>query len=382
MSDRDNRQVNISIDLAAIRHNLKRARDNAPGKKIFSVVKADAYGHGLTRILPALTESDAFAVANVAEGVGIRAAGEQKPVLVLQGYHSVKQLNDCRAGGLWPVIHHAEQLEMLTAKQTSKASLVCWVKVDSGMGRLGFKPEQIKQVCAVLIDKGVRVAGLLTHFASADRRDDISTDRQLRVFRKVDVPQDCAEIDRSAANSAALLNRPDSHFDWVRPGLMLYGADPLEYQSRASQSVDFGLQPAMRVTAPVIAIRELNRGDRVGYGGTYECTGPTKIAIVGAGYGDGYPRTVAAGTCVMLGNRRCTIVGRVSMDSMSIDISALSVAPPIDYPVTLWGHASLLVDEIADRVGTIPYELLCAIRGKRSWHDPTVEVNVRKIIDD
>lgn len=376
MSDRENRQVNISIDLAAIRHNLKRVRESAPDKKIFSVLKADAYGHGASRILPALTGTDAFAVANVAEGNALRHAKTQKPILVLQGFHSTKQLSDCLRAGLWPVIHHMEQLEMLPGKSRGP-ELSCWVKVDTGMGRLGFKPEQIQQVCSKLQEAGVKVNGLLTHFASADRKADISTDRQLKVFKNI--PKQ--NVERSSANSAALLNRPDSHFDWVRPGIMLYGANPMEYRSGDSQRQNFGLQPAMRVTAPVIAVREMKRGDRVGYGGTYECGGPTRVAIVGAGYGDGYPRTVAAGTCVVLGNRRCPIIGRISMDSMSVDISALSVNPPIDYPVTLWGHVSLLVDEVADHVGTIPYELLCSIRGKRSWHDPATEVNVRKISD-
>ncbi len=377
MSDRENRQVNISIDLAAIRHNLKRARESAPDKKIFSVIKADAYGHGATRILPALADTDAFAVANVAEGNALRHAKTQKPILVLQGFHSTEQLSDCLRAGLWPVIHHMEQLAMLPGKSRGP-ELSCWVKVDTGMGRLGFKSEQVQQVCNKLQAAGVKVKGLLTHFASADRQADISTDRQLKVFKTILLKN----VEHSAANSAALLDRPDSHFDWVRPGIMLYGANPMEYRSGESQEQSFCLQPAMRVTAPVIAVRELKRGDRVGYGGTYECSGPTRVAIVGAGYGDGYPRTVAAGTCVVLGNRRCPIIGRVSMDSMSVDISALSVNPPIDYPVTLWGHVSLLVDEVADRVGTIPYELLCSIRGKRSWHDPATEVNVRKISDN
>lgn len=375
MSDRENRQVNISIDLAAIRHNLKRVRDLAPGVKVFSVVKADAYGHGVLRILPALKDSDAFAVANVSEGLVLRGSGEDKPILVLQGFHSTEQLRDCAGAGLWPVVHHHEQLAMLRKVKHVGRLRECWVKVDSGMGRLGFKSDEVLNACRDIADCRVAVRGLLTHFSSADREADMATDRQLRVFKKVQAPG----AERSASNSAAVLKRRDSDFDWVRPGLMLYGADPMEYRSSLSCEQDFGLQPAMRVTAPVIAVRELNRGDRIGYGGTYECREKTRVAIVGAGYGDGYPRTVKPGTCVMLGNRRVPIVGRISMDSMSVDITALSVAPPLDYPVTLWGHESLRVDEVADKVGTIPYELLCSIRGKRSWHDPASEVNVRSL---
>jgi alanine racemase len=243
------------------------------------------------------------------------------------------------------------------------------------MGRLGFKPDELMRSCREMAQSNVSIVGLLTHFASADSTAAMATDRQLRVFKKTRYHG----VDRSASNSAAILTRRDCDFQWVRPGLMLYGADPMVYQSTSSGEHDHGLQPAMRVTAPVIAVRELKRGDRIGYGGTYECKSDTKIAIVGAGYGDGYPRTVSPGTCVVLGNRRVPIVGRVSMDSMSVDITALSVSPPLDYPVTLWGHESLRVDEVADRVGTIPYELLCSIRGRRSWHDPATEVNVRPL---
>ena len=374
MSDRENRQVHISIDLAAIRHNLKRVRDLVNGAKIFSVVKADAYGHGVLRILPALADTDAFAVANVFEGLAIRNSGVDKPILVLQGFHSTEQLHDCVRVGLYPVIHHREQLTMLNGVKLP-AGLSVWVKLDSGMGRLGFKPESVSGVCAELKTLGVVVQGMLTHYANADRQADMGTDRQLRVLKKY-----CpAALPRSASNSAAIVTRRDSDFDWVRPGLMLYGADPLEYQDESSHAADIGLQPAMRVTAPVIAVRDLKRGDRVGYGGTYECSKATRVAIVGAGYGDGYPRTVQPGTCVMLGNRRVPILGRVSMDSMSVDITALSVAPPLDYPVTLWGHENLRVDEVAHNDNTLPYELLCSIRGKRSWHDPAPEVNVRTL---
>lgn len=375
MSDRESRQVNISIDLAAIRHNLKRVRDLAPDAKIFSVIKADAYGHGALRILPALSGSDGFAVANVSEGLVLRGSGEDKPILVFQGFHSTEQLRGCGSAGVWPVIHHHEQLAMISKVKDAGRLRECWVKVDSGMGRLGFKPDEVPQVCRDIAQCKVSIRGLLTHYSSADRAADMATDRQLRVFKKVQHPG----AEKSASNSAAVLTRRDSDFEWVRPGLMLYGADPLEYQSILSSDLEFGLQPAMRVTAPVIAVRELNRGDRIGYGGTYECKDKTRVAIVGAGYGDGYPRMVKPGTCVMLGNRRAPIVGRVSMDSMCVDITALSVAPPLDYPVTLWGHHNLRVDEVADRVNTIPYELLCSIRGKRSWHDPASEVNVRSL---
>lgn len=387
---RPNRYVNIRIDLAAIRHNFNRARAAAPGRKIFSVVKADAYGHGAQRVVAALQDSDGFAVANVAEGVSVRQVDTHKPVLVLQGFHSRLQLKDCCRSRLWPVIHNLEHLRMLESADPAELSgLVCWLKVDTGMGRLGIKPEQLAEVYDVVRQSPVAVGGVMTHLAAADSPRDMSTDRQLKVFRSLQWPDRVAQ---SVANSAAILSRKDSHYDWLRPGIMLYGANPFQSGHEPQQTeqaavdvtvdADFGLQPAMRVTAPVIAIRDFKRGDRIGYGGLYECSAATRVAVVAAGYGDGYPRTIPEGTCVMLGNRRCPIVGRVSMDSMSVDVTGLSVAPPLEYPVTLWGHAGLRVDEIAHRTGTIPYELLCSIRGRRSWLDPSTETNIRRISDD
>ena len=391
-SDRDNRRVKIHIDLAAMRHNLNRARRAAPGKKTFCVVKSDAYGHGLEKVVPALQQADGYAAANVEEALAVRRQERVKPVLVLQGFQSPSELSDCARAGLWPVLHHAEQLKMLAS--TDAAPISCWIKFDTGMGRLGFDPSQLQTIVRQLEETSVNVIGLMTHLASADRPRDMSTNRQLKVFRSLQWPEAVAS---SVANSAALLTRPDSHHDWVRPGLMLYGANPMDAISDGditdssgtlsadnpdSDAQNFALQPAMRVSAPVIAVRDFKRGDRIGYAGTYECKGPTKVAIVAAGYGDGYPRRVPAGTCVMLGDRRCPILGRVSMDSMSIDVTGLSAVPPLDYPVTLWGHSRLRVDEIARRIGAIPYELLCGIRGKRSWLDPLPGTNVRSISDD
>lgn len=374
--DRENRNVTIRIDLAAIRHNVRRVRALAPGKKIFAVVKADAYGHGAERILPALQDADALAVAHVAEGMALRHAGEMKPVLVMQGFRNTAQLDDCLRAGLWPVVHHRDQLEMLKNNPKSK-NLSCWVKFDTGMGRLGFTPDRANTVHRTLQAANVHVLGIMTHLASADRENDLSTDRQLRVFKSMRWPQ---PIDRSVCNSAALLSRHESHFDWVRPGIMLYGASPFACEQKTAEKL--GLQPAMRVTAPVTAIRNFKRGDRIGYGGLYECKAATKVAIIGAGYADGYPCVTPNVASVMLGNQRCPLRGRISMDTMAVDVSALSVPPPIDFPVTLWGHAQLGVDEIACTMGVIPYELLCTIRGKRSWLDASSRLNVRRINED
>ncbi len=373
--DRNHRNVSIRIDLAAIRHNLRQVRKAAPGRKVFAVIKADAYGHGAGHILPALQDADAYAVAHVEEALAVRQIDNHKPVLVLQGFHTLEQLDECRCVGLWPVIHNLSQLEMIG--NSKMPDLACWVKIDTGMGRLGFMPEAIPAVQARLADAQVRVQGLMTHFASADRENDMSIDRQIRTFNAT---RWTGTIDRSACNSAALLSRSDCQWEWVRPGIMLYGASPFSAETKAAGVL--GLQPAMRVTAPVTAIRNLKRGDRIGYGGQYECTGPTRVATIGAGYADGYPRAEPGSTSVMLGNWRCPLLGRISMDTMAVDISGLPVPPPLDYPVTLWGHAQLGVDEIARNIGTIPYELLCTVRGKRSYLDAPREGNVRKFMEN
>jgi len=369
-SDSPNRNVNIRIDLASIRHNLKCAKALAGSGKIFAVVKADAYGHGMLRVLPALADADAFAVATIDEAMALRRSGETKPVLVLQGFQTAKQLTTCVQARLWPVLHDDFQIQMLSDQ--SVAGLSCWIKFDTGMGRFGLWPGDAMAISNSLKAAGVTVIGLMSHLACADNVGELSNDRQLREFQSIDWPE---KVARSLANSAALLSRKDVQFDWVRPGIMLFGASPLA--DAAGQTLN--LQPAMRVTAPVIAVRSLKRGQRVGYGGRYQCGQATTVAVVGAGYGDGYPRAVPDLTSVMLGNQRCPIVGRISMDTMVIDISGLTVPPPIGYPVTLWGHGQLRVDEIARQAATIPYELLCGIRGQRHWIEASTGVNVRKI---
>ncbi len=380
-SDRPHRNVNIRIDLASIRHNLATVKSHAPNSKVMAVVKADAYGHGMANILPALGAADAFAVATMDEAMALRHAGESKPVLVLQGIRNKEHLNNCVTADLWPMIHDHYQLNLIAADPSQRFS--CWLKFDTGMGRTGFRVEDSPLVHHSLKSTAVDVIGLMSHFASADNIEELSNDRQLREFNSIQWPGPAA---RSMANSAALLSRNDVQFDWVRPGLMLYGASPFaDTDERSSDRYDangFGLQPAMRVTASVIAIRDLKRGQHIGYGGRYRCDRPMKVAVVGAGYGDGYPRKIPDNTAVMLGNRRCPVVGQISMDSMVVDISELAVPPPIDYPVTLWGHEQLRVDEIARQVDTIPYELLCAIRGQRQWLDAPSGENVRKIDKD
>ena len=327
----------------------------------------------MIRVLPALRAADAFAVATMQEGVALRRSGVSKPIMVLQGYRNESQMYECLSLDLWPIIHDRYQIEILAGKSLN--SLSCWVKFDTGMGRLGLQVAKAKSVHRRLMAASVNVVGIMSHLANAANPQDLTNGRQLREFCSIAWPD---AVDRSLANSAALISRHDMQFDWVRPGLMLYGASPLE----STTAVSLGLQPAMRATAPVIAIRELKRGQRIGYGGLYQCSQNMTVAVVGAGYGDGYPRSVVDGAAVMLGNQRCPIVGQISMDSLVVDISSLMVPPPIDYPVTLWGHSQLPVDEVAALAGTIPYECLCGIRGQRHWIDASSKLNVRKIVND
>lgn len=372
-SDRPHRNVKLRIDLASIRHNLQCVKTLAPKSKVMAVVKADAYGHGMLRVRQALKEADGFAVATMEEGSALRRSGESKPILVLHGFRNESQMYDCIALNLWPVVHDRFQLDIIAKKTVSNLS--CWVKFDTGMGRLGLRVENTSSVHRKLQESSTHVVGVMSHLASAERVKDLSNDRQLRQFGSINWPED---VSQSMANSAALISRKETQFDWVRPGLMLYGASPFDNIDAST----LGLQPAMRATAPVISIRDLKRGQRIGYGGRYQCDRNLRVAVIGAGYGDGYPRSVPDGTAVMLGNQRCPIVGQVSMDSIVVDISALTIPPPIDYPVTLWGHSQLPVDEIAGLADTIAYELLCSIRGQRQWIDASTEVNVRKIDKD
>ena len=292
---------------------------------------------------------------------------------------------DCTNNSLTAVIHNRDQLDMLNARQVY--NLKCWVQFDTGCGWVGLRSAQAAQVYRKINGAGVEAECIMTSLTSAHRSNDISTDRQLRIFRSLrwDAP-----VHRSAANSAALLKRVDSHFDWVRPGLMLFGvspftADDVAADDSAHSATDisgdgrFGLQPAMRVTAPVMSIRDFHTGERIGGSGAAQLTSPTRVAFVKAGYADGYPRLPLGQGSVMLGNRRCAILGPVTMELMAIDVTSLTVPPPIDFPVTLWGHAQLRADDIARLANVELHELLCRIRGARTWSDAPTGVNVRDI---
>jgi alanine racemase len=341
------------VDTSALRHNLARVRELAPHSRVVAVIKANAYGHGLLAVAQALAASDALAVARLEEGLTLRAAGIDQRVLLLEGVRAPDELEAARRHRFDLMVHSFEQIELLESRATID-SLRVWLKLDTGMNRLGFRTEEFAAAHARL----ERIRGLqsppplVTHLASADERADLTTGVQLERFAAVTAGY---AGERSIANSAGVLAWPASHADWVRPGLMLYGIAPYA----GTTGGDFGLRPAMTLETEVIAVRSVRSGESVGYRALWRAARASRIAIVACGYGDGYPRATAAGAPVLVGGRRAPLVGRVSMDMLTVDVTDLPAVRPGD-PVTLWG-GEVAVEEVAARAGAIPYELICAV---------------------
>jgi alanine racemase len=323
-----------------------------------AVIKAEAYGHGMVTVARVLAmEADAFAISCIDEAKELREAGITLPLVVLQGFRDETQLIEAaRLGDVQPVIHSAGQLGALEST-VLPAPLRVWLKLDTGMHRLGLPPAEAAalQARVAALSQVTGVPGLMTHLACADEPQRPETGIQVQAFdaATADLPGE-----RSIANSAALLRVPDACRDWVRPGIMLYGASPLADET--AQSLD--LQPVMTVSAPVVAVKRLAAGDAVGYGGSYVCKSPRTMAVVAMGYGDGYPRHAPSGTPVLVRGQRCELMGRVSMDMLCVDVTEVPEVSPGD-SVTLWGEG-LPVDQIAAAAGTISYELLCSVGGR------------------
>lgn len=351
MSDR----VVVSIDYGAIQQNLRRVRDLVPNCRIACVVKADAYGHGLVGVADSLARvADAFAVATVEEGLRLRSAGIRCPVWVLSAFTTPDQLTQLSMGGLTPVIHNAEQLSWITSDSSFSGSVL--VKIDTGMGRLGFDPDSLPGVVSTLRNvPRLSLEVVMSHLASADLTGDPLTNAQRQKFERATAT---LGIDRSLANSAAILDRPELAYDWVRPGLMLYGISPFEDRS----GVVHHLKPAMELKSILIAIRELPAGHGVGYGASFVCPEPMKVGIVGCGYGDGYPRHAGGRASALVAGVVTPLVGRVSMDSLAVDLRGCPEARVGD-EVTLWG-GDLPVERVAAAAGTIPYELVCKLTSR------------------
>lgn len=348
------RATRATIHLAALRGNLARARALAPKSRVMAVVKADGYGHGLERVARALSDADAFGVASIADGERIRAAGLANRVVVLGGIDEARDVAEMRRLELDTVVHHATQLDLLE-RASPGPPLRAWLKVDTGMHRLGFAPEDAAQAharlqaCAAVADDIV----LMTHFSNSDVFDDPVTPAQVQRFVRV---ARALGGERSLANSAGVLGFPDAHADWVRVGGLLYGVSAVAGKTGS----DHGFAPAMTLSTKLIAINRIAGGERIGYGHAWECPEDMDVGVAAIGYGDGYPRHAGSGTPVLLVNgRRAPIVGRVSMDLVSIDLRGHPTARVGD-PVVLWGRG-LPVEEVAAAANTIGYELICGM---------------------
>ena len=348
------RPIRATIRSSALAENLRLARSRAEGAKIWAVVKANAYGHGVMRAVEALAGTDGYAMLDFEEAIRIRLAGENKPILMLEGFFTPQDLPLLAQYRLTPVIHTWEQVEILEKTQLAAPTDV-YLKLNTGMNRLGFTVDRVARAWSALqAQPAVRSVTLMTHFADADGTSGVRG--QLDWFNDMVRPLEGAEDSpRSFANSAALLRYPESCGTWVRPGIMLYGCSPFADLS----AEELGLRPAMTLTSEIIAVQALHAGERVGYGFTYEAAGEMTIGIVACGYADGYPRHAPSGTPVLVDGHRTRTIGRVSMDMICVDITDIPTAH-VGTSVTLWGEG-LSADEVAAAAGTVSYELLCAL---------------------
>jgi alanine racemase len=347
------REVVATVRLDALRHNLRVVRRRCPHSRVIAMVKANGYGHGLLRTAQALGDADAIGVAVFSEAVALREAGFARPLVVFQGVLDAQEARHAAEHGIALVVHQREQVELLTRTSLPRPPDV-WLKLDTGMHRLGLEPEQADAAVAALRPR-VRALGVMTHFACADEikhpLTPLQLERVMAFSRKHCLPA-------SAANSAAILALPPSHLDVVRPGIMLYGSTPLPRQA----AFEFDLQPVMSLTARVIAINPVPQGESVGYGATWRAPRDSRIGVIGIGYGDGYPRHAMPGAPVRIGNELVPLVGRVSMDMITVDLTAHPEVRLGD-EAELWGeHVS--VDVVARHAGTISYELLCRLTSR------------------
>jgi len=349
------RTTTATIHLGALRHNLARIKAMAAPARVMAVVKADAYGHGLERVARALdADAKCFAVAALGDGLRLRAAGHRQRIVVLSGPDQSGDIAEMQRLQLDAAIHHEAQLHWLAEAAPGRGRLRVWLKIDSGMHRLGFAPERVADVHARLaampgIDPEI---GLLSHFSDSEVFDGEQTRAQMQRF--AEATRGLAGP-RSLSNSAAVLGWPEARADWVRTGGLLYGLSVVEGKSGA----DFGFRPAMTLTTRLIAINRVGKGESIGYNGTWTCPEAMPVGVAAVGYGDGYPRSAASGTPVRVGESTVPLIGRVSMDLITLDLRGAPHAKVGDR-VTLWGEG-LPAETIARHAGTISYDLTCGM---------------------
>ncbi len=349
------RNTTAQIDLAAIRHNLNVVRNLVGNSQVVCVVKADAYGHGLSRICRAMQDADVLAVATTGEGFSCRQEGWMGRLLLLEGPSNAEEFDDAIAMRADIVVHHQNQLQLLQQRKAEVPGNL-WLKIDSGMHRLGFPSCDAEKVHAQLQEhKNGHSIILMSHFACADDPENPMTEQQIRVFDGA-IAGITGQV--SLANSAAILNFPQSHRDLVRPGIMLYGVSPCENRT----ATEIGLRPAMTLACDLIAINRVNEGETIGYGAAYRCPREMVIGVAAIGYGDGYPRQARNGTPVLVNGQRTRLVGRVSMDMITVDLTGIEDVHVGDR-VTLWGQG-LPLEEVARWADAIPYELICGVTAR------------------
>jgi alanine racemase len=353
------RPLQATVHTAALRHNLARVREAAPDAQVWAVVKANAYGHGIERVFDGLRGADGFALLDLSEAERVRALGWRGPVLLLEGAFEARDLELCSRLNLWHVVHCDEQIDMLALHKTNAPHRV-FLKMNSGMNRLGFSPQRFRSVWTRLNAlPQVDEISLMTHFSDADGPKGIA--EQLARFEEAtrDLPGE-----RTLSNSAATLRHAHGavvRADWIRPGIAIYGSSPDFPEHSAAH---WGLQPTLSLNAHIIAIQQIQAGDSVGYGSSFVAEHPMRMGVVACGYADGYPRICPTGTPVLVDGVRGRTVGRVSMDMLTVDLTDLPAAG-VGSVVTLWGQAAngrvLAIDEVAQAAGTLAYELMCAL---------------------
>ncbi len=342
----------VSIDLSALQHNFLRVKNYASRSKILAVVKSNAYGHGLLNIVKALPDADGFAVFNVDEAIALRKNNIRQKIVVLSGFNTPVEISLCEEFDLIPVIHKFEQIKMLES-QILKKQLEVEIKIDIGMHRLGFFVNQFDEVMKALVSiKNIHVFGILTHLPCADEYENQITKNQLTIMREL---IQHANLPASVAHSPGIVAWPESHYDWVRPGIMLYGISPMKDELADK----FNLKPVMTLTSQLISIRHLAANECIGYGAAWKCPEPMRVGIVAIGYGSGYPRHAINGTPVLVSGVRCPLIARVCMNTIFVDLRHHPQAK-VDDSVILWGEG-LPVEEVAQCSNTIPYELVCGV---------------------
>ncbi len=348
--------VTATISAEALRHNLAIARQAAPSSNIMAVIKADAYGHGAVEVAAALSQADAYAVARLEEALQLRQADIDEPVVVLSEMLDAEKVEACAEHGFQPVVHDATGIEAMSAA-AGIPHMVIWLKLDTGMHRLGIPPDDCSRIHGQLSAcPHVDEVRLMTHFSSADEDESTATESQLKQFSRA--TSNLSGVDRSLANSAAILSCKHSHAEWIRPGIMLYGADPLSEANNLSRQ----LRPVMQLQSRIIAVHDIEVGEAVGYNGTWRSERKSRIGTVAFGYADGYPRHAPNGTPVVVDGKTVPLVGRVSMDMITVDLT--------DHPGTgvgstalLWGDG-LPAERVAEHADTIPYQLFTSVGGR------------------